>query len=512
MLFLDISDTSIAVLYSRSPEAHSMDSIISGPVTDGVISNGIIHDEKKLATILTDLLSKGIPSPISHGEVAFVVTDKQVFTKIFPLPETVEKEKIAQYVLSEAKKFLPYEPTELENFYKVIEAESGKRIFYTAMSKATISHFQKFLKTVDLQLTLLYSRSQAMYMLLKSEIIGGKTLLYLDVGKKDFQYALFDEHGPLLINEKKYGTLSTTSLYELAAKLTAETGHSISHIVVGGSYSNERGKKEETEGEGPKLVLLSSLLEDLLPKLGITVDKGNTPIVHFANALGTLLLSQNVAAPNFAKDIANQKEEKLPQASEDENEEEDKNSPEVEKEKRDMSTSYFVSGSDMVVKQTSTVGRLLTKKTVGFLAGVIMALLIGIFFLGRVGGSGISLPFASKPTATPTPTLVPTNTPTPTVNPSLKRTDIKVSVENGTEKTGYAKEIASFLEEKGYKNVARGNADKTTYSSTIVRVKKSKEEYTQLIVSDIYEKFNAPDIEELELTSSFDVVIILGSS
>lgn len=515
MLFLDISDSAFVAIYSTNPKEQSVDAVFKAAIPDGVVSNGIIHDEKRLLQIVDDILSKSSFAG-AGDEVALIVTDKQVFTKIFPLPSDIDREGVAKYVLNEARKFLPYEPTELENFYKVIEAASGNRIFYTAMSRATISHYAKFLKEKGLGLTALYSRSQAVYTLLKNGLKNGETLLYLDVSKKEFQYALFDEHGPLIINEKKYTTLTVTHVIELAAKLAIESGLPISRVVIGGEHSIGINLQKEENIESTKIQLLNDLLEELFPTIGTDIKTKDIPLVFLANALGAFFLIDNTATANFAKDLSAKEEpkESVPEAREKENLSEEIVPEPVASQEQDtprVQSSYFMNNTDLVVNKQSALGKVFNKKILGFIFGIVAALVIAGIVFGSVKKGG-SIPFMGKPTSTPTPTLVPTETPTPTINPSLKRADVKVSVENGTEKTGYAKDIATFLEEKGYKNVTKANADKTDYVQTVILIKKSKQEYQPLIISDLKEKTSNPTVEELDSTDKNDIIIILGSS
>jgi hypothetical protein len=126
-------------------------------------------------------------------------------------------------------------------------------------------------------------------------------------------------------------------------------------------------------------------------------------------------------------------------------------------------------------------------------------------------GANIQLPFISAtPSPTPIPTIEPTITPTPTIDSKLKRGDLKVSIQNGTDKTGYAKETADFLESKGYKNIAKSNADKDNYEKTIIKVKDSKKNYLPLLSSDLKDKFDTSTVETLDAEDKYDVIVILG--
>jgi hypothetical protein len=87
---------------------------------------------------------------------------------------------------------------------------------------------------------------------------------------------------------------------------------------------------------------------------------------------------------------------------------------------------------------------------------------------------------------------------------------LKVTVQNGTDTAGYAKEIGDYMEEKGYRNVVRENADVDTYTDTIIKIKEGKRNYLSLVLSDLKDKFLLATASTLDATASSDVVLILG--
>jgi hypothetical protein len=161
----------------------------------------------------------------------------------------------------------------------------------------------------------------------------------------------------------------------------------------------------------------------------------------------------------------------------------------------------------------TVMDQILEKKKLLIIFGVVFVVIV----MGALGwgvASKNSMPFFTAPTMTPTPTptILPTQTPIPTIDVKLKRTDISVTVQNGTSTSGYAKEIGDLLEKKGYKNVGKTNADTDTYEKTILKIKEAKKNYLPLLFSDLKDKFNLTESTMLDASSSSDVILILGKT
>ena len=79
-----------------------------------------------------------------------------------------------------------------------------------------------------------------------------------------------------------------------------------------------------------------------------------------------------------------------------------------------------------------------------------------------------------------TPTIFPSATPIPTEG-SLDRSNLHVSVLNGSGEKGAAGQVSSYLSGLGYLVISVGNADSYTYRNVTVLVKKSKALYASLL-------------------------------
>ena len=167
------------------------------------------------------------------------------------------------------------------------------------------------------------------------------------------------------------------------------------------------------------------------------------------------------------------------------------------------------------------------RQGMGFKRWLIIGAVV-IVILGLVGGGvyvytqamkgkGSSITITSVNTGvSPIVTPTPENTEaTPSASPTgaattLKRSDLKVQVLNGTGVAGAAGKVVSFLTGLGYKNIKTGNADNYDYTETIIRITKAKENYLDLVKKDLSNKYTLGDTETLEATSSFDLVIVSG--
>jgi len=124
----------------------------------------------------------------------------------------------------------------------------------------------------------------------------------------------------------------------------------------------------------------------------------------------------------------------------------------------------------------------------------------------------------SSPSLTSSPTPSPTNTPTPkpTVNPvdkqtGLDRSELSVTVQNGSGEAGVAAKGADMLKNLGYKIAATGNADNFSYTNVTIEVKPSKTDYLALLKKDLGFTYIVGSVSA-DLSDSFssDALVIIG--
>ncbi|MCJ7740351.1 LytR C-terminal domain-containing protein [Candidatus Microgenomates bacterium] len=531
MIYLDLSDNSLEAIETSQNLIGGEKIIAAGrkDIPEGIIDNGLIADPDKLTKELLEIFSSSYPKEMKDKQIVVAISDKQVFTQRFSINVPDKETDISALVLEEAKKVLPYEPSELENFFKVInQSANSLEVLYTATPLTTIAHFGRFFRNMGLKMTFLSASSFSLFELLRLGISPEEKILYCTAHQKAAEYFVFDYLGPIINIGKKLGSKSLTAETKTVIKAFEEKHQlKFSKMIIGGTGSLEIQAKELQEEVELPVLKSSDVIDEVLFKLKISIETGGIPKMLFVNSLGLIQLTKSNAPSNFAKDFTSFDEvppitasqvkekpvisegEKVETVSEKEVKQEVKQ--EEKKEEKKEEVSQYINES-LVSYERPGLGKFLSKKIILIVITVIVALVVMflLFSFTSKGKGGINIPFITQPTSTPTPTLVPSNTPTPTVDPKLKRSDLKVNVLNGTDKSGFAKETADLLEKAGYKNVGRGNADKDSYEKTVIQIKDDKKNYLPLIVGDLKDKFDTSTVESLDKDKKYDLIIILG--
>ncbi len=169
---------------------------------------------------------------------------------------------------------------------------------------------------------------------------------------------------------------------------------------------------------------------------------------------------------------------------------------------------------------------------------LVVLLLLGSagYFITRSGSSNsenddsssITLPedSSSEISETPTPTeeisvtpeksTAPSKAPskTPTKAPgtsSANKSDIKISVQNGSGETGAAKAAADVLTGADFTVVSTGNADNTDYTDVTIQIKNSQKSHLSAIEDALSKDYTVGDTSaDLPESTSYDVLVIIG--
>lgn len=130
----------------------------------------------------------------------------------------------------------------------------------------------------------------------------------------------------------------------------------------------------------------------------------------------------------------------------------------------------------------------------------------GLYFLGRSRGAesqNAAVPTQS-PTEAPLPTVVPTSI------KELKRSELEVSVLNGSGVAGAANSTAATLRSLGYTVASTGNADKFDYTGITVKVKKANSDFADLLKKDLTASSSASVSASVDDTIPTDAQVIVG--
>ena len=107
-----------------------------------------------------------------------------------------------------------------------------------------------------------------------------------------------------------------------------------------------------------------------------------------------------------------------------------------------------------------------------------------------------------------TPTSSPSATETP--KKEIKRTDLKIRVENGNGIAGSAGKLKTYLEGFGYNVVSIGNSDKTDYQKTRVNLPAEFTDYETLLTNDLKTNYSVEINNADTKSADYDVLIIAG--
>lgn len=120
------------------------------------------------------------------------------------------------------------------------------------------------------------------------------------------------------------------------------------------------------------------------------------------------------------------------------------------------------------------------------------------------------------PTESPTPTTTKTPTPVPTLNPvdqstGLDRSDLNVTVQNGSGEAGVAGKASDILKHLGYDVSGTGNADNFDYTGVTVKVKASQSDFLNLLKNDLNKEYTvSASSSNLDNSFSTDALVIIG--
>jgi len=110
--------------------------------------------------------------------------------------------------------------------------------------------------------------------------------------------------------------------------------------------------------------------------------------------------------------------------------------------------------------------------------------------------------YSTKAIASPTP---------PEKKPNNNKEDIAIELINGSGIDETSNEIKEYLESIGYEGISISDSHQDEEMISLIKVKKSNEDYLELFLNDLDKKIDNPNTEtSLEEDYSYDISIIIG--
>lgn len=141
---------------------------------------------------------------------------------------------------------------------------------------------------------------------------------------------------------------------------------------------------------------------------------------------------------------------------------------------------------------------------------VVILILVGLYFLGA-SKKGTFNPLTVKPTEAPSASTeegeqTPTATPTPV---QLERSDLSLTVLNGSGVAGAAGDVSEILEDLGYTVESTGNASKFDYTGITILISEEKKDYSDLLKKDLADEAKTIKVE-VDDNLKADAEVIVG--
>ena len=193
----DISDTSLEMVEFQKKGGKVVLSAVGRMIlTKGVIEDGKIMDEAKLAAAISDLCSKTQPQKISTKQVIASLPESKIFTHHFKLPITIQANDLAGALKFEAEGVVPASQDELLFDYKIIKKDAGKQeILYVAAFKNIAESYARTLRLAGLEPLALDAEALSIARSLIKVYNKDEAVLIIDIGAKETALSIFDQDG-----------------------------------------------------------------------------------------------------------------------------------------------------------------------------------------------------------------------------------------------------------------------------------------------------------------------------
>ncbi|MBI3342521.1 LytR C-terminal domain-containing protein [Candidatus Curtissbacteria bacterium] len=145
---------------------------------------------------------------------------------------------------------------------------------------------------------------------------------------------------------------------------------------------------------------------------------------------------------------------------------------------------------------------------------LIALIIVGALAFAFFKGIGPFGRFKQAAAESPTPTAFAEASASPeaSAGANIDKTKAKLRVLNGSGKAGVASSAKDYIESKGYKVTAVGNAKNFDFTDTVVKLKTAFANFKDALVADLSGKYSVTvSSEPLEATDSADIEVTVGS-
>ncbi|TAN58662.1 type IV pilus assembly protein PilM [Patescibacteria group bacterium] len=201
---LDISDISLEMVEFQKKGGKIVLSAVGRMIlTKGVIEDGKILNEEKLAAAIRDLCAKTQPQKISAKQVIASLPESKIFSHHFKIPSTIPESQLGEALKFEASNVIPASMDELVFDFKIIKKESAsaktaadkQEILYVASFKSIAESYARTLRLAGLEPLALDAEALSIARSLIKVYNKDEAVLIIDIGARETALSIFDQDG-----------------------------------------------------------------------------------------------------------------------------------------------------------------------------------------------------------------------------------------------------------------------------------------------------------------------------
>ncbi|MDH7476698.1 MAG: LytR C-terminal domain-containing protein [Microgenomates group bacterium] len=441
-----------------------------------LLNNNQVVDVDLLASAIKDGLRGLGSAAIKEKEVVLILSQENFQFFRTEIPADVAPSAIVSFIKDKARASASIDIDNTYYDFLIKDYDNKKQVAFFAFDQENLKKFKEVMKLLDLKLLTIIPESLAYFKLFEKTLKKDKKeiIFYVYYEKTLLKGYLYDSLG--LLPEQEWSLILKDKddvvkiLKEKVSQFSAE-GLKINRIILSGPESEKIRQDTFTKAVGawtnPLKRIIPHFYEDYL-KLLLPQSQSQFPILNFDVCFGAFIFIQE------NKEFSILKRKPL----------------------RALTTpswpKFNLSG---IFKQSWFIF------LISFLASFIFFILIS-----RSTDNFINFSFPGKVTPTPTPIPSPTAIPTP----SIKREMIKLKILNGSGIAGKAGELKEILSKNNYQEILTGNAESFDYETSIIQIKKDKENIIGYLKEDLKDYLPSFKTEELKSDEAADAVIIIG--
>lgn len=192
-------------------------------IPDGLISNGVIMDQKAVSEILQKLVAEASPEPPKSRKVVAELPESQTFMHHFSIASDTPKNDIQEAVLEQVAKTMPINLDSFAWDFQILSKTSTSiEILFAAAPAEIAASYEQTLMLAGLDLEVLEPESMALTRSLihPDALKDGSCVSVIDIGGRGTSIILVDQNGLRLSVTRPEGGQSITQRIAKKLKLT----------------------------------------------------------------------------------------------------------------------------------------------------------------------------------------------------------------------------------------------------------------------------------------------------